>query len=242
MALLAIPRRATILRPGTRGGDAGRISRKANQGVFVGLTVLEVRRGAHAPRDFGRRVTRSPDRVRMSRQSRRTRRVGRAYVWLARKYPNAGREWALQWLLRATRGYVEPASPLARDAFLGVRSGHSNRPGTAGPQGREHDHDLHPRAESQPARRPQSSGRLASRQDMKIRSLDANRRASARSCGVAAGSAIRQVRLSRVGQRYGMRQDAKPMEVVTTRRVDESGIGGPRYRDRRCYSDRPNAS
>jgi hypothetical protein len=73
---------------------------------------------------------------------------------------------------------ARPATRLATrsDASHGVRSGHLTRPRVAGPQGREHDHDLHLRAESRPVGHPQSSGQLASRQDMNIRRLHANRR------------------------------------------------------------------
>lgn len=37
---------------------------------------------------------------------------------LARKYPNAGREWAWQWVFPATRMYVEPASGQRRRHHL----------------------------------------------------------------------------------------------------------------------------
>lgn len=184
----------------------------------MGSNVREVWRGAHALRDCGRRVIWLPDgvRVRMSTRSRRTRRVGRAYVWLARKYPNAGREWALQWLFPATRGYVESALSLVRDTSLGGSSGLPIRPRTAGPQEREHDHDLHPRAESRSVRRPQSSAQLTSRQDMKIRRLDTNRRASARSCDVAVGG-------GGVGNSAGPRISGGPAVRLAARRETNRG-------------------
>ena len=81
---------------------------------------------------------------------------------LARKYPNAGREWPWQWVFPATRGYVERLTgqrrrhhlhetvvqhlaPFLRNAPPRGWHGHPHDPGTAGPQRRKHHHDLHAR-------------------------------------------------------------------------------------------------
>jgi integron integrase len=96
---------------------------------------------------------------------------------LARKYPNAGREWAWQWVFPATRFYVDRETGQRRRHHLhesvpqravkeAVRLAgiskratchtlrHSNGPRAPGPQRREHDHDLHPRPQPRPRRRP----------------------------------------------------------------------------------------
>ena len=51
------------------------------------------------------------------------------------------------------------AAALLRHAPVGGRLRHPLHPGTPGPQGRAHEHDLHARAQSRRARRPQPPGR-----------------------------------------------------------------------------------
>ena len=98
----------------------------------------------------------------VKRQHDRDLRAGAGWVelpWaLARKYPNAGREWAWQWVFPATRFYVDRANgqrrratrhtlPFLRHPLARGRPGHPNRPGAARPSRRQHYHDLHPRPE-----------------------------------------------------------------------------------------------
>jgi hypothetical protein len=61
---------------------------------------------------------------------------------LARKYPNAGRDWIWPWVFPATRLY--------RDGVTGQLRRHAPR----APR-RQHDPDLHPRPEPRPRRRPE---------------------------------------------------------------------------------------
>jgi len=104
----------------------------------------------------------------VKRQHDRDLRAGAGWVelpWaLARKYPNAGREWAWQWVFPATRFYVDRATgqrrratchtlPFLRHPLARGRPGHSNRPGAAWPSRRQHYHDLHSRPE------PRAGGR-----------------------------------------------------------------------------------
>jgi integrase len=110
---------------------------------------------------------------------------------LARKYPNAGREWGWQWVFPATRIYVDRLTgqrrrhPLhesvvqraVKDAVrsagiakratchtfrhsfathpAGGQPRHPHRAGAARSPGCEHDHDLHPRPQPGPGRRPE---------------------------------------------------------------------------------------
>jgi integrase len=78
---------------------------------------------------------------------------------LARKYPNAGREWAWQWVFPATRIYVEGRGPARRDPkachvsrlaslvrHAPARGGPRHPHGTRAPRPprRPRDADLHP--------------------------------------------------------------------------------------------------
>jgi integron integrase len=77
---------------------------------------------------------------------------------LARKYPNAGREWPWQWVFPATRTYRDPATgrdlshvpPFLRDARPRGGLRHPDGAGAAGTSRRHDDDDLHARAEPGP--------------------------------------------------------------------------------------------
>ena len=63
---------------------------------------------------------------------------------------------ARTWMARLTR--CVPPSPLLRHPLAGKSLRHSHGPGTAGPQGRQDDQDLHPRAQPWRPGRAQPAG------------------------------------------------------------------------------------
>jgi hypothetical protein len=72
---------------------------------------------------------------------------------LARKYPNAGREWPCP-----QEGDVSHLPPLLCDASVGGRARHPHSAGATRPQRCEHDDDLHPRPEPRPSSRAEPGG------------------------------------------------------------------------------------
>ncbi|SBO44701.1 protein of unknown function [Cyanobium sp. NIES-981] len=94
---------------------------------------------------------------------------------LARKYPNAAREWAWQWVFpqqhrwherssgtqgrhgswRVQGGQLPHLPPFVRHPPAGARAGHPDNPGTARPQGCEHHDDLYPHAQPRATGCPQ---------------------------------------------------------------------------------------
>jgi hypothetical protein len=85
---------------------------------------------------------------------------------LARKYPNANREWAWQWVFPQQkrwrdresgsqgRHHLDPSvvQKAVKRAVAEAGLGHPHHSGVTGPQGREDHHDLHARAQPRPAR------------------------------------------------------------------------------------------
>lgn len=88
---------------------------------------------------------------------------------LARKYPNANREWAWQWVFpqqkrwrdreSGTQGrhHLDPSvvQKAVKRAVAEAGPGHLHHSGVAGPQGRENHHDLYPCAQPRPSRSAQ---------------------------------------------------------------------------------------
>jgi hypothetical protein len=66
---------------------------------------------------------------------------------LARKYPNADRQWGWQWVFPAATHFIDRQTGIRHRFHL-----------HAWPQGCEHDDDLHARAEPRGARLPKPPG------------------------------------------------------------------------------------
>ncbi len=83
-------------------------------------------------------------------------------VWLpdalARKYPRAAREWSWQFVFPSSRIKLPHFKALLRNASAGKRLRYPHGAGVVRPQGREHDDDLYPRAESTGNRSKESAG------------------------------------------------------------------------------------
>lgn len=93
---------------------------------------------------------------------------------LARKYPNANREWAWQWIFPQQNRWHDKESgaqgrhpidpslvqkpPFLRHTPAGARAGHPHHSGATGPQRRKHHGDLYPWTESGPSGGAQPSG------------------------------------------------------------------------------------
>jgi hypothetical protein len=85
---------------------------------------------------------------------------------LARKYSNANREWAWQWVFPQQkrwrdrdsgsqgRHYLDPSvvQKAVKRAVPEAGPGYTHHSGVAGPQGRENHHDLYPCAQPRPSR------------------------------------------------------------------------------------------
>jgi len=177
---------------------------------------------------------------------------------LARKYPNAGREWGWQWVFPATRIYVErltgqrrrhhlhricppeggeargpecrhrqaghvPHLPtLVRHPPAGGQPRHPDSSGVAGPPGCDHDHDLHPRSQPRPSRRPESG-----RSDVSVMTRPREPR-SAAGAGVLNCGATRD------------NTAAEGHRRVATYRQLRAGWPRPRPGDR-CWTDQPSS-
>jgi integron integrase len=93
--------------------------------------------------------------------------IGAGYVEipgaLAKKYPNAGREWPWQWVFPATRRYRHPGhdphpATFVRDPSAGGGVRHPDHSGAAGTHRSGDDHDLHARAQQGRAGSQESAG------------------------------------------------------------------------------------
>jgi hypothetical protein len=70
---------------------------------------------------------------------------------LARKYPNAGRKWAWQWVSPATRIYTERTRAATRSPRTSSRTSTTSGPSRSPRPPRPRDHaDLHPRPQPRP--------------------------------------------------------------------------------------------